>query len=578
VVRPNFWIDKRVERERAASTQLTQRDRVEGGTVTEQVDATHIAVRLDGSELPDVVAPSESGVSAVGAWVRAIRDSTGRIVKFGIPDSIPSGAVSFSVGVTGERLVQLDATTAALDAGLESARAQQAADKAELDGKLAENSEKLTELDETTVPGLVERVGTVETNLATAQGQLSDARGDLTELNDTTLPAMNAAMKDAATLTEGTLDNARLNVGTLAAQIANVIELNVSRLVADDASVNTAVVNKLAVAIANVIELNADRITAGTIDTSRLDAQSVAAAIGQFLQLDVGQLTAGSADIGDVVAQKIWAGVAKFAEITTEMLLAGNAVITGDMMVDTLIGKILSGAVLTAGGGGLPQILVGPASGTPGTGDTYGVYLTTPNNNAHGSAHLAVTPAGPEFSMLNSDQSTLLSMDGTNGLKVQDTATNTLVALTDLMFKQSEYYFYSENGKVQTASSGSSSSWSAVGSAGGNGNDVLFASGRALLDVSMYSANSSDKGYTQLAVYLQDANGNEVADTRLSLKDVNVWGPNLNPEHWSSCKRLITFTPGTYHVRVVSRAVGGPGSLGAINSIIYEVSAICTPR
>lgn len=349
MVRPNFWIDKKVERERASSTQLTQRDRVEGGTVTEQVDATHIAVRLDGSELPDVVAPSESGVSAVGAWVRAIRDSTGRIVKFGIPDSIPSGAEQFSVGVTGERLVQLDATTAALDAGLESAQADLDAAKAELDGKLAENTDRLTVLDESKLPALTERVGSVETNLASAQTQIGEAQGSIATLNDETLPGLQDDMRDAARLTEGTLDNARLNVGTLAAQIANVIQLNVSRLVADSSAINAAVINKLAVAIANVIELNADRITAGTIDTSRLNAQSVAAAIAQFLQLDVGQLTADTANIGDAVAQKIWAGVAKFAEITTEMLTAGHAVITGDMMVDRLIGKILVGAQIEGG-------------------------------------------------------------------------------------------------------------------------------------------------------------------------------------------------------------------------------------
>jgi hypothetical protein len=180
--------------------------------------------------------------------------------------------------------------------------------------------------------------------------------------------------------------------------------------------------------------------------------------------------------------------------------------------------------------------------------------------------------------MLNGDQSTLLSMDGMTGMKVLDTTSGTLISLTDMLFKQSEYYFFSETGKVQSADSGGSSDWSAVGSAGGNGNDIKFGSGRALMDVSMYSSNSSNKGYTQLAVYLQDSDGNEVAGTRVSLKDVNVWGPNLSPEHWSSCKRLITFTPGTYHVRVVSRAVAGRGTLGAITSIIYEVSAICTPK
>lgn len=118
------FLDVKPDDAAATAGQLSQRDSWVSATITEQVDQTNVAIRIDGApdDLPDVVAPSESGVSAVGASVRALRDSTGRVTKVSIPDRIPEGAVTFSVGVTGERLVQLDATTAAQGAQMDAAQ------------------------------------------------------------------------------------------------------------------------------------------------------------------------------------------------------------------------------------------------------------------------------------------------------------------------------------------------------------------------------------------------------------------------------------------------------------------------
>lgn len=133
MVELNEWIDLPPESKRQTSSQLQQSDRVEMGTVTEQVDQVNIAARLDGasSGTPDVVAPSESGITAIGARVRAYRDSTGRIARFGIPDEIPAGAEVVSVGTTGEWLSTLDATAATTSAQVEAV--QEKADQAAAD-------------------------------------------------------------------------------------------------------------------------------------------------------------------------------------------------------------------------------------------------------------------------------------------------------------------------------------------------------------------------------------------------------------------------------------------------------------
>ena len=296
------WIDLTPERPGAATaSQLTQADRPVTGTVSEILDDGTVAVSIDGSTEPDVVVPSASGITAVGASVRVSRDSSGRAVEASIPESIPPGASTAPVGVTGDWLMGLDALTATLDS---------------------------------------------------AQGELSDAQ---------------AALK------------------------AHLAELGI----------------------------NTDSVT---------------------------------------VTDELWARLAVFAQVTTDMLIAGNATITNELLVNTLVGKVLQGGLLLAGGGGLPQVLVGPLSGTPGTGDAYGVYLTTPNSNANGSASLEVTPTGPVFSMLDGSGNAILSMDKANGLKIVNATDGGLINLSDFVTKRWQWDS-SQQGNVQVAFN-STSGWS----------------------------------------------------------------------------------------------------------------------
>ena len=94
------WIDLTPERPGAATaSQLQQSDATLLGVVTELVDAQNVAVAIDGvgDAAPDVVCPG-SGRMWVGARVRCIRDSTGRVVRVealadGVLDAPPLGFV-----------------------------------------------------------------------------------------------------------------------------------------------------------------------------------------------------------------------------------------------------------------------------------------------------------------------------------------------------------------------------------------------------------------------------------------------------------------------------------------------------
>jgi hypothetical protein len=363
---------------------LTERvGSVESAAAAAQADATQ--AKADAVSKAD--AARQAAIAAAAADAKAKADQALADAK-GDAKSKADAAKSAAIAAAAtDAKNKADAAQAAAEG--KAAVAQSAAETADRKAVAAQAAADEAQSD---ADALKPRASALETNLTAAQSQLTDARSDLNELNSTTLPGLQDDMRDAARLTEGTLDNARLNVGALAAQIANIIQLNVSRLVADGASINTAVINKLAVAIANVIELNADRITAGTIDTSRLDAQMVAAAIAQFLQLDVGQLTADSAEIGDVVAQKIWAGVAKFAQITTDMLVAGNATITNELLVNELVGKIITGA--TVNGGEIIMHGQNQSSATSYVLDNFDSYTSVPNGWVTYGNALSIDAAG----------------------------------------------------------------------------------------------------------------------------------------------------------------------------------------
>ena len=163
MVKRNFWIDAKYRNQTPA-----QRDSWITGTVTEQVSDGMLAVALDGTpdEWPDVVAPADPGVFALGASVRLLRDSTGRVIQIAAPNELPEGVDTFPVGFTGKLMGQikaaqseLDTAMQNLDSEIESAKtnAQSAADDATAaliaaSGAVTDTVDEFAATDSPTVP------------------------------------------------------------------------------------------------------------------------------------------------------------------------------------------------------------------------------------------------------------------------------------------------------------------------------------------------------------------------------------------------------------------------------------------
>ena len=99
------------------------------GTVVEALDDGLVAVELDGTDddWPPVVAPADAGVTAIGASVRVIRDSTGRVTHVAAPDSLPEDSTPLYVGSTGQFVKDISDAQVELDSAIAGATADAAA-------------------------------------------------------------------------------------------------------------------------------------------------------------------------------------------------------------------------------------------------------------------------------------------------------------------------------------------------------------------------------------------------------------------------------------------------------------------
>lgn len=639
------WIDLTPERPGAATaSQLTQADRMVTGTVSEILDDGTVAVSIDGSTEPDVVVPSASGITAVGASVRVSRDSSGRAVEASIPDYIPYGAPVMAVGVTGDWLASLDATTATTSAQVEAA--QETADQAAADAlaSLKAASKAVTGTSDEYALGASETVppttgwsttppvrtpGTfiwVRTTVTYGDGNTTTTSPVLLTGN-TGAPGADgtdgAAGKDGVGLASTALAYAVSTSGTTApssgwqAAVPSVpkgqylwtrttwmytdatteVGYSVAYVGTDGSDGADGVAGKDGVGIESTAITYAASESGTTAPTSGWQAQPPAAAAGQyvwtrtvwtytdastetgyavgkigeqgtkgdtgatgtsvtsvttyyrtvtkgtaapakptvspapspwtttepayadntelyrtdrivystgsFAYTDVSKVSAYTAaaqaitvaNLVEAAAQglvkpsatdpghykgRIWlqldssgrtigikisngtawssyslmadqlivpgtVGTTLIADgaITTPKLtvteelwtailnVAGDATIGGTLLAQTLVGKILQGGLLLAGGGGLPQVLVGPLSGQVGTGDQYGISITTPNGNANGSAVLAVAPTGPFLEFYDGTGALVLAADKT-GVRVINRADGGMVDLSKL--------------------------------------------------------------------------------------------------------------------------------------------------
>ena len=180
MVNRNRWLDVTPAGAKAVAGQLAQRDTWATGTITEIHDGGLVSVALEGSDEPDVIAPADAGVTGIGAQVRALRDSTGRVVQVATPITLPEGIEPIGIGVSGQWVERM----AALQAQLDEAQAQ-------IDQALAD----------------------VAADLVAARDELDAANTDLASLNDDVLPDLQDVLEQATTDAQTQIDalDQRLN-------------------------------------------------------------------------------------------------------------------------------------------------------------------------------------------------------------------------------------------------------------------------------------------------------------------------------------------------------------------------------
>ena len=350
----NEWIDLAPELRRQTASQLQQADSTLLGTVTELVDATNVAVAIDGvgDTQADVVCPG-SGRMWVGARVRCIRDSSGRVVRVEAlaVDELPEGVETQDMDATTQWMASEQSATAE---ALDSARVELSA--------------------------AMERLNDPDTGLDATQQKADDAA----------IAAANAALAAVPPFVQQATPSATV-VGQLwfpTDSSGRVIGMKVSTATGTGSW-------------QDYLMMAGQILVPGSVGTTEIGPEGVTAA-------------------NIKASNELWAKIATFAKVTTDMLTAGNAVITGDLLADIITGIILRGGLFEAGGGALPMIRVGPLSGQIGTGDTYGVQITTPNSNANGSATLAVSPTGASLTFNDGSGNEAFYVDGSGSIRIRN--------------------------------------------------------------------------------------------------------------------------------------------------------------
>jgi hypothetical protein len=335
-----------------------------------------------------------------------------------------------------------------------------------------------------------------------------------------------------------------------------------------DLAVGTAQMADLSVTDAKVGSMAVGKLIAGLANIDSAVVQKLSVAIATVIQLGVDRLVAGSGTLNEATAKKLWAGIAQF----------GNVTITEALLAQTINGIIINGGLFKAGGGSLPQVLIGPGSGVPGTGDTYGVYIFTPNNNANGYARLTVTPMGPSLAFYNSAGAETFFVDGAGNIRIVNKTDGGTVDLST-MATQRWQWDSSQQGYVQVAFN-STSGWSAWAFFEAANNNVTIPTiaqvtsptGRFRVDCGweLPSASTYDNTLMQLQLGFYTNNPNNFGRTDItnsllaSLGRANAAGPGIVGVHSGQGSEVFTGAANTtywvrpfYRQRVMSSNVTG---------------------
>ena len=161
---------------------------------------------------------------------------------------------------------------------------------------------------------------------------------------------------NASAITAGTISADRLNVNDLAAKIATVIKLNADAITAGTIDTGRLNATEIAAAVATVIQLNASRITAGTISTDRLNATEIAARVATVIQLNAGAITAGTISTDRLDVNDIAAKTASFQKVDVKNLFATTGTFS-EAVIEKLWADVIRARKITT-----DQLLVGSGS------------------------------------------------------------------------------------------------------------------------------------------------------------------------------------------------------------------------
>lgn len=221
----------------------------------------------------------------------------------------------------------------------------------------------------------VERAAALEAKLADSEKDLTEAREALANLREKELPALREQLANVGDVDFSEFDakiaaaEAQIAAteqawreaveaertdreqadGTLGERIDGVFR---NMTVTDTSYMSNAVVGSLAARIAKVIELEASRITAGKIGAAQINVVELAGEVARFITLDASQLrVTDAAEINEAVIQALAARTADIQQAFIQNLRTNGAAIDEAVIGDLAANIITSGLFRTAKSG-----------------------------------------------------------------------------------------------------------------------------------------------------------------------------------------------------------------------------------
>ncbi|WP_343317796.1 hypothetical protein AAFM46_11045 [Arthrobacter sp. TMP15] len=165
---------------------------------------------------------------------------------------------------------------------------------------------------------------------------------DTAVINKLAVQIATVIQLNADRITAGKITSGQVDTTNLAAALATILSLNADRITAGTLGAARINVTELAVSIATVIKLNASAITSGTVDTARLNTTTLAASLATILSLNADRITSGTINTARLNAEAIAAATAAFQTVDVKNLFA-----TTGTMSEAVISKLWADVVMS---------------------------------------------------------------------------------------------------------------------------------------------------------------------------------------------------------------------------------------